>query len=367
MAGIYIHLPFCRTKCHYCDFATIAHGKTHVKPYVERLLRELDEEEAHASFRTLYLGGGTPSVLNDQDLDAIIRKTISRYGPIEEEITMEVNMEDVTKERAQIWKTMGINRLSIGMQTNHTKLLRRIGRRGGNIENVIETVRNAGFENISVDMMLALPEETIEDAIGDAETLVQLKIPHLSIYSLILEERTYFSYLNKKKKLYLPDEDVERTMFHAVRDLLTTAGYHHYEISNFALPGHEAIHNTSYWTRKPYLGFGISAASFWKSIRYTTTRSLAKYLNGPRRENFVDIEELSRGDAVSETFILGLRLLDGVDFEKILQTYPEKRRDFEKIIQKNIHKHLLEKHENVIRLTKIGQDLANLVNVDFIR
>lgn len=364
MAGIYIHLPFCRSKCRYCDFTTIAHGETHVKSYVERLLRELDEETTHASFHTLYLGGGTPSFLSDSDLFLIIRKTIARYGPIEGEITMEVNMEDVTLERARTWRAMGVNRLSVGMQTNHAHLLERIGRRGGNIEEVVAIVREAGFRNFSVDMMLALPGETIDEAVRDAEILARLEVPHISAYSLILEEGTYFSYLEKKGKLTLPDEDAEREAFHRVRDFLKDAGYHHYEISSFARPGYEAVHNTSYWTREPYLGFGIGSASFWKSIRYTTTRSLARYLKGTRQENFVEVEELSRGDAVSEAFILGLRLLDGVDTEKIFRIYPEMRSRFEKIIQKNIQKNLLERHGNVIHLTKRGQDLADLVNVD---
>ena len=366
MAGIYIHLPFCRSKCHYCDFTTIAHGETHVKAYVERLLRELDEETPHASFHTLYLGGGTPSVLSDTDLARIIRKTIARYGPIDGEITMEVNMEDVTLERARAWWAMGVNRLSVGMQTNHAHLLKRIGRHGGNIEEVVAIVREAGFRNFSVDMMLALPGETIVDAMRDAELLIGLKVPHISAYSLILEEGTYFSYLQKKGRLALPDEDAEREAFHNVRDFLKKSGYHHYEISNFALPGYEAVHNTSYWTREPYLGFGIGAASFWKSIRTTTTHSLKQYLKGTRRENFVEIEELSRGDAVSETFILGLRLIDGVNIEEIFQIYPEMRDRYEQIIQKNIQKDLLERHGNVIHLTKRGQDLADLVNVDLL-
>ena len=277
---------------------------------------------------------------------------------------MEVNMEDVTLERARRWRAMGVNRLSVGMQTNHAHLLERIGRRGGNIEEVVAIVREAGFRNFSVDMMLALPGETIDEAVRDAEVLARLEVPHISAYSLILEEGTYFSYLEKKGKLTLPDEDAEREAFHRVRDFLKDAGYHHYEISSFARPGYEAAHNTSYWTREPYLGFGIGSASFWKSIRYTTTRSLAQYLKGTRQENFVEVEELSRGDAVSEAFILGLRLLDGVDTEEIFRIYPEMRSQFEKIIQKNIQKNLLDRHGNVIHLTKRGQDLADLVNVD---
>ena len=309
MAGLYVHIPFCKKRCLYCDFfsTTLLERR---KEYVEAVLKEIAERKNEVDeIRTIYLGGGTPSTLDAAD----IRRILEAVGTDKaEEITMELNPGDATQEYLQAIRKAGINRLSIGIQSFQDDLLQLIGRRH-NAAQAIEAVKmaqEAGFNNISIDLMYALPTQSTSQWKADIETALELKIQHISCYGLMYEEGTALTKRVEAGELTAIDEDEENAMYDYLCKRLKEAGFVHYEVSNFAIPGYEAKHNSRYWDGTPYVGIGAGAHSYVGNIRSWNKDDLEAYLSGKAQR---EQEVLSETDIYNERIMLGLRTNKGVE------------------------------------------------------
>lgn len=355
--GVYIHIPFCMSICNYCDFLSFISKEEERKKYVDYLLKELDLYPEY-EYDTVYFGGGTPSILNCEDVERILKKLKIKKGA---EVTLEVNPKSVDLEKLKELKRVGINRLSIGIQTFDDEMLKTLGRRHNSNEG-IETylqAREARFENISLDLMFSLPNQSFEDVKKDLEKLLELRPEHFSIYSLIWEEGTPFFKKLQEGVYRETDNELEAQMFEYIIDRATEAGYIHYEISNFCIPNKEARHNSKYWENKEYLGIGLGASGYIGKKRYKNQVQFSKYYANIERgilpifeEEIVDI------NAKEEyRYMLGFRLLKRgvVPSEK----YLEKCISLEK-------KGFLKKVGEGYVLTRKGILLANDVINEFI-
>lgn len=313
--GIYIHIPFCLNKCRYCDFLSFKSDNLNQDRYTEAVLKEIDLYELEG-LRTIYFGGGTPSLLSIDNLKKILSKfDLNKI----EEITLEVNPKTVTKDKLIKIKELGINRLSIGIQSFNNRLLELLGRKH-NIEEgkeVYNWAREVGFENISLDLMFSLPTQTIEDLNYDLDEIFRLYPEHISIYSLIWEEGTDFYAKLLKGELKETDNEVEAKMYELIIERCKSRGYRHYEISNFALEGKEAIHNSNYWRNKEYIGIGLGASGYYRGERYENYRDFHKYYEsiGKKVKPISNFEIVSKIEEIeSYKYMLGLRLLiEGVE------------------------------------------------------
>ena len=309
MGGLYVHIPFCKKRCLYCDFfsTTLLERR---KEYVEAMLKEIAERKNEVEeIKTIYLGGGTPSTLEVAD----IRRILEAVGTDQaEEITMELNPGDATQEYLRAIREAGINRLSIGIQSFQDKLLTLIGRRH-NAKQAIEAVKmaqEAGFDNISIDLMYALPSQSMAQWKADIETALELKVQHISCYGLMYEEGTALTKRVEAGELIAINEDEENAMYDYLCKRLKEAGFVHYEVSNFAFPGYEAKHNSRYWDRTPYVGIGAGAHSYVRNIRSWNKDDLEAYLSGKAQR---EQEVLSETDIYNERIMLGLRTNKGVE------------------------------------------------------
>ena len=313
MAGLYIHIPFCKKRCLYCDFFSTTQLERR-EEYVQAVLRELEQrkDEAGEPIRTIYIGGGTPSTLSIE-LTTAINQLITSYQPAE--YTIEVNPGDVTKEYLQGLRSLGLNRLSMGVQSFQDELLQLIGRRH-NARQAIEAVKiaqEAGFDNISIDLMYALPTQSMEQWKADIETALSLGIQHVSCYGLMYEEGTALTKMLEEGQIEAIDEDTENAMYDMLCDQLQQAGFVHYEVSNFALPGYEAKHNSAYWDHTPYIGIGAGAHSFIPPVRSWNPSDLDAYISGITAQNLQrESETLTKDDLYNERMMLGLRTNRGV-------------------------------------------------------
>ena len=309
MAGLYIHIPFCKKRCAYCDFfsTTLLERR---EEYVSALVQEIRQrkDEAGESIRTIYIGGGTPSTLDADD----IRRLIQAIGTADaEEITMELNPGDASLPYLQAIRSIGINRLSIGIQSFQDGLLRLIGRRH-DAKQAADTVRmakEAGFDNISIDLMYALPTQTMNLWKADIETALELNIQHISCYGLMYEEGTAITRMAESGAITPIDEETENTMYDYLCARLQQAGFVHYEVSNFALPGYEAKHNSSYWDGTPYIGIGSGAHSYIPPVRSWNAEDIDAYL---RSTAVRESETLTDEDRYNERIMLGLRTNRGI-------------------------------------------------------
>lgn len=325
--GIYVHIPFCAKKCYYCDFISFSNKKEMIKDYIGALKKEIEyigtntlESTQNTEITTIYIGGGTPSFIESEYIETII-KTIKENCCVKEnaEITIEVNPGTVTKDKLQVYRRSGINRLSIGLQSTDNNLLKQIGRIH-TYEQFLDTynlAREVGFKNINVDLMLALPNQKIEVLENSLKKIIKLGPEHISVYSLILEEGTKMFDLVKNKELDLLDDDIERRMYWTTKEELERSGYNHYEISNFAKKGYESKHNLNCWKQEEYIGIGLAAHSYVGGIRYSNTENLNKYINtfklGKNIKDIITIhEKQSEDDKQKEYMILGLRKTEGV-------------------------------------------------------
>jgi len=317
MAGIYIHIPFCRKACHYCNFHfSTSLGKA--EAVVNSILKEIElrSSEMKEEVQTIYFGGGTPSILATvaivQMLDAIKAHHAISSHP---EITLEANPDDITTEKAKAWKEMGINRFSIGVQSFADENLLWMNRAHDARQSIqcIQTIREVGFDNFSIDLIYGTPGQTQQGWIKDLEKAIELKIPHLSCYALTVEEGTALHHMigSGKKEKISADEQAER--FEALVQLSSHAGYSHYEISNLALPGKESKHNSAYWEGKPYLGFGPSAHSFTGTKRSWNIADNLKYIQSIEAEILPSEEETLREiDQLNEYIMTSLRSIKGM-------------------------------------------------------
>lgn len=363
--GLYIHIPFCKQKCYYCDFISYPNKDTCIEEYIDTLIKEYRNYKAEEYIiKTIYIGGGTPSYIYSKYIIKLLKEINLENA---EEITIEVNPGTVTKEKLMDYKTSGINRLSIGLQATQDGLLKKIGRIHTYSE-FLETyniAREIGFKNINVDLMLALPEQTIADIKESVQKIVKLNPEHISIYSLILEEGTKLYDMVNNKECILPEEDIERKMYWQVKDILQECGYEHYEISNFAKKGYCSKHNTDCWEQKEYIGLGAGAHSYLDNRRYSNLESIEKYI-----KNYNDKEVHEIQDKLSqekEYMILGLRRLDGINISRFKNKFNENpiylfRNELNKLVELE----LIEVDLNNIKLTNKGLDLANIVWEEFI-
>lgn len=355
MAGLYIHIPFCKKRCLYCDFfsTTLLERR---KEYVEALIREIQarKHETGEPIRTIYLGGGTPSTLDIRDIQRLLAAIDT---PEAEEITMELNPGDATPEYLQALKKAGINRLSMGVQSFQNELLHLIGRRH-NAAQAIEAVRRAqeaGFDNLSIDLMYALPTQTMAQWRADIEIALRLGIQHISCYGLMYEEGTAMTRMRDKGELTPIDEDTENAMYDYLCARLKDAGFIHYEVSNFALPGFASKHNSRYWDGTPYIGVGAGAHSYIGNIRSWNPDDLDAYLRGIQDGNLVrESETLTDQDVYNERIMLGLRTCQGVPC-KAIQT------DLSAYIAKGL---LRETNEGNIVATQSGIHILNRIIED---
>lgn len=375
--GVYVHIPFCKSKCIYCDFNSFAKKDECIEPYIKSLIKEI-EEYAKANkdilVKTIYIGGGTPSYINEKYIKKIMENIKQNFEIIKDaEITIEVNPGTVNKRKLETYYKSGINRLSIGLQSANDKLLKLIGR-VHNFEDFLENVKmakTAGFTNINADCMIGLPTQNIYDVEETLNLLINLRLTHISVYSLIVEPNTQIEKKINSGELKLPDEEIERYMYWFAKRKLEENGYLHYEISNFAKPLYRSKHNLDCWNQKEYKGFGISASSYENGLRYTNTPSIDTYIKNVESENFKAnyiIEEKQNKEAMmKEYMLLGLRKITGVNINDFIQKFEiSPLYKFNKEIAKLLREGLVEANEHSIRLSKKGLDLANLVWEEFI-
>lgn len=376
--GIYIHIPFCKKKCSYCDFKSFENINENIKKeYIEALIKEIQFTKNNSNYivSTIYIGGGTPSFIDEKYIKEILQAIYKKWEiKPEVEITIEINPGTINKSKLEAYRMMGINRLSIGLQSTNDYLLKKIGRIH-NYQDFLDTyilARKTGFENINVDLMLALPEQTLENLMQSVRKIINLNPEHISIYSLILEENTeLFSKVQKGEEALVKDE-LEREMYWKSKEAFEEAGYIHYEISNYSKKGYESKHNKNCWSQKEYLGFGIAAHSYLEEKRFCNIDNLNKYIENIKKGNLEEnriIEEKNRTkeNIAKEYMMLGLRKIEGVsisEFQRKFELNPLFYFRFE--ISKLQKLDLIEVDLDNIRLTKRGLDLANIVFEEFV-
>ena len=430
--GIYIHIPFCVRKCRYCDFLSMPAGEEMIDRYVKALCNEIRGFAQADRYQpvSVFLGGGTPSILKGEQIAAILEAVRDRFGRLgpEVEITMECNPGTLDKEKLGRMREAGINRLSIGLQSADNaelKLLGRIHTWEMFCENYA-AAREAGFSNINIDLMSALPGQTVESWKRTLKQVLALRPEHISAYSLIIEEGTpFYAQYHKEDELrqegkvvpgrLLPTEEEERLMYEETARILSEAGMERYEISNYAMPGYESIHNCGYWERREYIGFGLGASSCLEDVRFANTSNLECYLEGNReavagtgsktaadtglktnvnaglevdarlettagpnlktgisQETTVGADRedrtiLTREDVISETMFLGLRMTKGVDLEAFASRFGVRAEElFEEPIRKYERMGLLEIRDGRLRLTRAGMFVSNPIMAQFL-
>ena len=367
---IYIHIPFCIRKCDYCDFLSGPSGSKEQADYVQALLREIQavEEGEGRSVSSIFIGGGTPSVLDERLLGDILKEIRNRFKMEEDaEITIEVNPGTANIGKLQAYREMGINRLSIGLQSPQDRELKILGRIH-NYEQFLETyqeARTVGFDNINIDLMSAIPDQTYEGWVKNLRTAAELEPEHISAYSLIVEEGTPFA----ARKLNLPDEDTEYNMYEATAQILKEYGFEQYEISNYARKGRECRHNVGYWTRQDYLGFGLGASSLYGKERFANTADMKKYLENSRNPEKIREKEpsLTREDEMAEFMFLGLRMTKGIskaDFQKCFGCTIESV--YGEVLEKYESMGLLLEQDDRIFLSREGIHVSNSIMAEFL-
>lgn len=314
MKSAYIHIPFCKTICSYCDFCKMFYNEDLVDKYLLELKQEINKNYKGETLKTIYIGGGTPSSLNTKQLNKLLN--IIKIFNIDKdyEFTVECNIENITKEKLELLYKNKVNRLSIGIQTFNEKFLKFLNRNHTKeeIKEKINLAKTIGFKNINIDLMYAFPGETLEELEIDIDEFLKLDIKHISTYSLIIEPHTKL-YIDKIKNI---DEDLDRKMYDLICKKLNK--YNHYEISNFGKTGYESIHNLTYWNNENYYGFGLGASGYINNIRYDNTRNINEYLKG----NYVKNKEvLTKNIEIENEFILGLRKIKGINIEKFNKKY----------------------------------------------
>ena len=380
--GVYIHIPFCKQKCYYCDFVSYANNEKYFEKYVQALIMEIDnffrKNNNETEIETIYIGGGTPSIIDAKYIKKIMTKLQEKNALITaKEITIEVNPGTVTEEKLKTYKKIGINRLSIGLQSTDNNILKTIGRIHSyeDFLNTYKLARNQGFSNINVDLMIGLPNQTILDIKKSLGKIIDLKpIPpeHLSVYSLIVEENTTIEKMLNNGILEQPSEELERNMYWYVKNFLELNGYKHYEISNFAKKGYESKHNLDCWKQKEYIGFGVAAHSYIDDVRYGNTENIDEYIkncnNGEFEQNKI-IDEIEKDifSKEQEFMLIGLRKIDGISIQEFKNKFGDNPIFvFKNELSKLVDDGLVVVDFDSIRLTNKGLDLANLVWEEFV-
>lgn len=356
----YIHIPFCRQKCNYCSFVSFPRIelKNH---YLEVLIREIEHFYRHDLLNTLYFGGGTPSLLTASDFDRIISLfNIDKNA----EVTTELNPENITAEYLRELKVGGVNRLSFGCQTFDDGILKIIGRRhtAQDVVNAVEAAKKAGFDNVSLDFIYGLPEQSLQDFEYDLKRAVSLDIQHISLYGLKIDENCYFSTHMPKK---LPDDDMQAQMYESAINILTENGFEHYEISNFAKPSRYSRHNMNYWNNASYYGFGLAAHGYIDGVRYENATEFENYFVNPLKH--LNSHKVTDEERLEEEIFLGFRRMKGINIKDVNRKF---NIDFEKLYKNVLDKYEisghLEKFNGCYRLTTAGILVSNLILAEFL-
>jgi len=372
--GIYIHIPFCIKKCDYCDFVSVKPNDSLIEAYISSLIKEIEIYSKlinKFNIDSIFIGGGTPSSIDTEYIGKIFEKLYSSFNIASNpEITIEVNPGTVENKKLKAYKQYGINRISLGAQSLNDKILLNIGRIHNELDilNTIESIKMEGFKNINSDLMIGLPEQTLDDVMSSLEKIIQLNLTHISLYSLIIEKGTKLYELEKNGKLLLPNEDEERLMYHQAKKILEKSGYIQYEISNFAKPGFECKHNLKYWTLQPFVGIGLNSHSniwnyrFWN---YSNFKDYDYYIKKGKLP-IENREFINTNSKITEFMILGIRLNSGINKEKFKRLFDTDMDYYYKdAIQKNINDGLIYDDGQCIKLTNKGLDLSNIVELDF--
>ena len=360
--GVYIHIPFCKSKCYYCDFISFANCGDSVKEYVSLLKSEVKDVNKY-KVETIYIGGGTPSFIDSRYIEEILDEIKYKNNA---EITIEVNPGTADEQKLTDYFNMGINRISIGLQSSDNNILKQIGRihKYDDFEKVYNLARKIGYKNINVDLMIGLPGQTMNILQDTVYKVINIIRPeHISVYSLILEENTKLWNLVKDGKLEVINDELERRMYWYVKKMLEKAGYEHYEISNYAKPGFYSKHNMDCWSQKEYIGYGLSAHSYINNIRYCNTSILKDYMKSDKIINEIQTEYTK----MQEYVMLGLRKIEGISKIEFERKF---RKDihsvFNKELSKLINNGLMNEDNEYIKLSTKGIDFANIVWEEFV-
>ena len=369
--ALYVHIPFCKQKCMYCDFPSYSGKEKYMDIYIDALNKEILEKAKKYTIRSIFIGGGTPSYLDEKELRSLLI-TLNRLKLKEDvEFTIECNPGTLTKEKLRIMKDNNVNRLSIGLQSTNNSLLKDIGR--------IHTyeifrknfllARELGFDNINVDLMFGLPNQSLEEWQNTLLEIIKLSPEHISAYSLIIEEGTCFYKLYNSNKLNLPDEETERKMYKSTKEILSRNNYNQYEISNYAKDSRECFHNKIYWKCEEYLGVGVSASSFINNVRFKNIDNIEEYIKKINEDKSIkeEVHENSLEDSMEEFVFMGLRMINGINISEFKERFNRNIYDvYPEAIKRHMDEELLATEKGNIYLTPKGIELSNYVMSDFI-
>ena len=366
----YVHIPFCTQICYYCDFSKVFIKNQPVDAYLQALIREFESYKIE-QLRTLYIGGGTPTAISAEQLDYLLSHLTKNLDLSQlEEFTIEANPGDLTPDKIAVLEKSAVNRISLGVQTFNDKHLKRIGRshNEAQIYESIDSLKGAGFDNISIDLIYALPGQTMADVKENVAKAIALDIPHLSLYSLILEHHTVFMNKMRRGKLNLPTEDLEADMFDYIIAKLESHGFEHYEISNFTKPGRESRHNLMYWDNAEYYGVGAGASGYVDGVRYRNRGPIQHYLKGVAQGNpRLEEEVLTKQEMMEEEFFLGLRKKEGVSISRFEEKFAENFSNrYGDIVEKLTRDGLVQVTDGRLIMTKKGLFLGDTVAEKFI-
>ena len=366
----YVHIPFCTQICYYCDFSKVFIKNQPVDSYLEHLIEEYDSYYIK-KLRTLYIGGGTPTALSAPQLAFLLEKLTDKLDlSYLEELTIEANPGDLDQEKIAVLKDSPVNRVSLGVQTFNDRMLKQIGRSHleKDIYENIANLKKAGFDNISIDLIYALPKQTMEDVKTNVAKAIALDIPHMSLYSLILENHTVFMNRMRRGKLPLPKEDLEAEMFEYIIAELEKAGFEHYEISNFSKTGFESRHNLMYWDNAEYYGIGAGASGYVDGVRYKNHGPIRHYLQAVEAGNpRVQEEVLTLKEQMEEEMFLGLRKKSGVSKKRFEEKFGLSFEDqYGAVVSELTEQGLLVPDKDIVRMTKKGLFLGDTVAEKFI-
>ena len=373
---LYIHIPFCARKCAYCDFLSFAAPERSYREYVEKLIEEMyGQSTAYRDYAvtSIFVGGGTPSVLPPELVEALFVAVYDCFAvSADAEITIEANPGTLTMEKLETYLNCGMNRLSLGLQSADGEELRTLGRIHSydDFLKSYQRARQAGFTNINVDLMSALPGQTMQSWKNTLRKVMMLKPEHISAYSLIIEAGTPFYERYHENPEAFPDEETDREMYHLTKELMAAQGYERYEISNYARPGYECRHNIGYWTGAEYLGLGLGASSYTHGFRYHNVTDLEEYLSLDLREPGAaarEIQELTPEEKMEEFMFLGLRLTKGVSGSEFLERFGKNMWNvYGEVFEKLSRQGLILEEPPMVRLTELGIDVSNQVLCEFL-
>jgi oxygen-independent coproporphyrinogen III oxidase len=369
-ASLYVHIPFCRQKCLYCDFPSYSGLEDMMDEYIDALIKELKSIK-YSKINTIFIGGGTPTYLSSCNLEKLLSCINSLKWSQDIEFTVEGNPGTFTYEKLKLLHDAGVNRLSMGLQAWQNSILRTLGRIHdlNTFLNGFEEARHAGFNNINVDLMFGVPDQSIADWEETLTNVTKLSPEHISCYSLIIEEGTPFYKLYNCGKLSIPDEDTERNMYGRAVDFLTQSGYSQYEISNFSKPFMECRHNIIYWELKPYIGCGAGAHSYYGGKRYQNTSLVEDYITRMNTEGAasLNIHKNTRDDDIEEFMFMGLRMLKGISISEFNKKFSMDIFDiYKNQLEKFLREGLLIRDDDRIFLSRRALDISNSIMCEFI-